>query len=204
MNIHSALAMAKHQLIEDDISGKRQAILDAALELFAERGFHGTAVPLVAERAGVGAGTLYRYFESKESLVNTLYRHWKESLAREIFARISPTSPPREQFSDFWMLMGDFARRHPHVFEFLELHHHAPYLNHESNAIENHLLGAIETMIREAQRKQALKPVAPHVLMAIVNGAFAGLVKAARMGHVELTNATLVETGQVMWEAIRR
>ena len=56
---------------------RREAILAAALELFSERGFHGTAVPLVAEKAGVGAGTLYRYFESKEALVNALYQRWK-------------------------------------------------------------------------------------------------------------------------------
>ena len=49
----------------------------AALELFVERGFYGTAVPEIAERAGVGAGTIYRYFESKEALVNALYREQK-------------------------------------------------------------------------------------------------------------------------------
>ncbi|MEA2752174.1 MAG: Bacterial regulatory protein tetR family, partial [Myxococcales bacterium] len=38
-------------------SDKREAILDAALTLFAERGFHGTSVPDIAQLAGVGAGT---------------------------------------------------------------------------------------------------------------------------------------------------
>ena len=44
---------------------KREAILEAALELFAERGFHGTAVPLIAAKAHVGAGTIYRHFKDK-------------------------------------------------------------------------------------------------------------------------------------------
>jgi len=47
-----------------DRGDKRETILAAALELFVERGFYGTAVPEIAERAGVGAGTIYRYFES--------------------------------------------------------------------------------------------------------------------------------------------
>src|SRR5690606_27876447 len=55
------------------VTDKREAILHAALELFVERGFWGTAVPEIAEKAGVGAGTIYRYFESKEALVNALY-----------------------------------------------------------------------------------------------------------------------------------
>ena len=43
-------------------------------ELFTERGFHGTAMPLVAERAGVAAGTIYRYFDSKEALVDAVFQ----------------------------------------------------------------------------------------------------------------------------------
>ena len=56
---------------------KRRRILDAALKTFAERGFHGTSVPEVAEAAGVGTGTLYRYFAHKDALVNEVYRDAK-------------------------------------------------------------------------------------------------------------------------------
>src|SRR4051812_14698782 len=56
---------------------KRESIMSAALDLFVERGFFGTAVPEIADRAGVGAGTIYRYFESKEALVNAIYREQK-------------------------------------------------------------------------------------------------------------------------------
>ena len=44
---------------------KADAILAAALNLFVERGFHGTSVLSVAERAGVAAGTIYHYFVAK-------------------------------------------------------------------------------------------------------------------------------------------
>ena len=56
---------------------KKELIMAAALELFAERGYHGTPVSLIAEQAKVGSGTIYRYFKDKDDLVNTLYRHWK-------------------------------------------------------------------------------------------------------------------------------
>ncbi len=63
---------------------KREAILAAALKLFAERGFYGTPVPLIAQGAQVGAGTIYRYFSNKNSLVNELYRHWKSALSQAL------------------------------------------------------------------------------------------------------------------------
>src|SRR5262245_31156210 len=81
---------------------KREAILSAALELFAERGFHGTAVPLVAEKAGVGAGTIYRYFESKEALVNALFQQWKEAIGSAVLTDFPFQSPVREQFHAFF------------------------------------------------------------------------------------------------------
>ena len=40
---------------------------------FAERGYDGTTIPMIAEKAKVGAGTIYRYFENKEALVNSLF-----------------------------------------------------------------------------------------------------------------------------------
>ena len=52
---------------------KREAILQATLELVAENGFHDAPCSLIALRAGVAAGTIYRYFESKEALIQELY-----------------------------------------------------------------------------------------------------------------------------------
>src|SRR5438552_17394387 len=57
-------------------------VLEAALALFAERGYHGTSIPSVMDRARVGAGSLYRLFPSKEALVNAVFRDAKGRLER--------------------------------------------------------------------------------------------------------------------------
>ena len=49
-------------------SEKRQAILEQAIRTFAECGFQGTDVQVIANGAGVGKGTIYRYFHNKEEL----------------------------------------------------------------------------------------------------------------------------------------
>jgi len=46
-------------------SDKREEIMQAALELIAEHGFHGAPMAMIAEKAGVGAGTIYRYFRKQ-------------------------------------------------------------------------------------------------------------------------------------------
>ncbi|MFI5291071.1 MAG: TetR/AcrR family transcriptional regulator, partial [Polyangia bacterium] len=100
---------------------KVESILKAALELFVERGFHGTPVPLIAERAAVGAGTIYRSFASKEALVNALYQRWKQTIARQLVTEFPVDRPPREQFRIIWERMAEFALSHPRELSFLEL-----------------------------------------------------------------------------------
>jgi TetR/AcrR family fatty acid metabolism transcriptional regulator len=52
---------------------KRRLILDAAVRVFARRGFHHCRVSDVADEAGVAYGLVYHYFSSKEEILNTLF-----------------------------------------------------------------------------------------------------------------------------------
>src|SRR5579864_7839781 len=88
-------------------------IIEAALELFAERGYHGTSVPSVMERAGVGGGSLYRLFESKEALVNAVFRDAKRRLERALRAGVPPDLSPRALFDELWSRLAAFARAEP-------------------------------------------------------------------------------------------
>jgi TetR/AcrR family transcriptional regulator, repressor of fatR-cypB operon len=188
-----------------DASDKRQAILTAALALFAERGFHGTAVPLVAERAGVGAGTLYRYFESKEALVNALYCEWKSALAMALLDQFPIHEPARAQFAECWKRLCRFAVEHTTAFHFLELHHHAPYLDGSSLAMDERVLMAIRGFAEQGQRDQVLKDLPPELLMSMVYGAVVGIVRASEAGHLPVSlEDALRQVEPCVWEAIRR
>lgn len=58
----------------------RERVLEAALGVFSEKGFHVATMDEVAERAGVGKGTLYRHFANKETLFNELVRQRLDEL----------------------------------------------------------------------------------------------------------------------------
>src|ERR1700682_6645191 len=60
---------------------KRNAILDAATRLFAERGLTAAPTSEISKLAGVAEGTLFTYFETKDDLINALYREIKLELA---------------------------------------------------------------------------------------------------------------------------
>jgi AcrR family transcriptional regulator len=184
-------------------TAKRDAILEAALDLFAYRGFHGTAVPLVAEKAGVGAGTLYRYFESKEALVNALYQKLKLELGQALLADFPSDKPHRERFRDMWRRLFAYAHRNRAAVKFLELHHHGSYLDTRSRQVHLVLVDSLSKLVVEAQERKILRPMKPALLISLVYGAFVGLVKGSWDGFFAITPEIIDEGERAIWDAIR-
>jgi AcrR family transcriptional regulator len=60
--------------IASPAADKRRLILDAAVRVFARRGYHGSRVGDIATEAGVAHGLLYHYFASKEEVLETVFR----------------------------------------------------------------------------------------------------------------------------------
>ena len=57
---------------EETQTDTRRRLLEAAADTFAERGYHGTRIDSVSQRAGVAKGTIYNYFPSKGAVLETL------------------------------------------------------------------------------------------------------------------------------------
>ena len=183
---------------------KREAILEAALTLFAERGYHGTSVAQIAEKAHVGAGTIYRYFKDKGVLVNVLYQEHKRNMAETVISGMQQELPPRSLFHRVWRSMSDFARHHPKVLMFLEFHHHAPYMDQASRDLEIYFKKKFYAFFETWREAQITKDVAPEILMNIIIGAFNRLEKAFLEGEIEPTEENEAMAEELCWEAIRR
>jgi TetR/AcrR family transcriptional repressor of multidrug resistance operon len=74
----------------------------AVVELVAERGFRGTSMGAVAERAGVATGTAYVHYQSKDELIIASYREVKLELGRSAVAGIDPDAAPSDRFRALW------------------------------------------------------------------------------------------------------
>ena len=176
--------------------------MDAALHCFVERGFHGTAIPQIAEKANIAAGTIYHYFDSKEALVNALYRTWKAAIAKRVFTAFPQGAPVRTQFAVMWNEMFAFARSASTAFAFIELHNHASYLDAESLAIDRNVKDFSLMMIKRAQSEGLVKPLDAYVLMELVFGAFVGMMRAHWEGRIELSDEVIRGAEQACWDAI--
>lgn len=200
MNVHPVASPSTASVETGD---KRERILDAALVLFSERGFHGTPVPLVAEKAGVGAGTIYRYFASKEALVNALYRHWKMAFIDSVTVDFPLEKTTRAQWSHVFRGAVAFAQKHPQAFDFLELHHHAPYLDDESRALENRVLTLAQSILGASRILKATRDEDALLLISLVWGGLIQLVRCSRQGMLELSPEVLDRFESLTWESLR-
>jgi TetR/AcrR family transcriptional regulator, repressor of fatR-cypB operon len=183
------------------ISDKRSAILRAALDLFAEGGVNGVPMPVVAQVAGVGTGTVYRYFASKEELVNELFREQKNELSKRLYADLDKATPAQQQFAIVWQRMIDFAREQPASFRFMELQDHRPYLDDASRDLERKILGPSLAHYRSMQEKGIYRQdIRPEVLMTMVWGSCVGLIKSERDGHITLSQADVDAACHASWD----
>src|ERR671935_1753674 len=76
---------------------KRRLILDAAVRVFAQKGYHTSRVGDIAEEAGVAHGLLYHYFSSKDEVLETIFRENWTVLLERLHAVETSGGPAREQ-----------------------------------------------------------------------------------------------------------
>ncbi|MGH2987200.1 MAG: TetR/AcrR family transcriptional regulator [Solirubrobacterales bacterium] len=96
---------------------RRRQILDAAIRVFAQQGFHACRVSDIAREAGVAYGLVYHYFNSKDQVLNELFvERWSLLLAaiEEIDAR---PIPPREKLDAVAAFIIDSYRHDPELMK---------------------------------------------------------------------------------------
>ena len=98
---------------------KRRIILDAAVRVFAHKGFHTSRVGDIAEEAGVAHGLLYHYFSSKDEVLETIFRENWAILVERIHAVEESGEPAREQLRHVAAILLRTWRHEPDVVRVL-------------------------------------------------------------------------------------
>jgi AcrR family transcriptional regulator len=100
-------------------SDTREKILTAALEVFSSKGFHGTTVDEIAERAELGKGTVYRHFHSKRGLFSELIRSKVAELEQAVAGAIDPRADVLEFIEAYLRIYFAFFDRNRNLYKVL-------------------------------------------------------------------------------------
>ncbi|MFI6293081.1 TetR/AcrR family transcriptional regulator [Nonomuraea sp. NPDC050790] len=82
-----------------DKAARRQEILDAAVRVFARKGFAASRIDDVAEEAGIGKGSVYLYFDSRDSLLEAAFSQYTADADAVLREALEGTGPPLERLS---------------------------------------------------------------------------------------------------------
>lgn len=129
------------------LSDKRARILDAAIKVFAERGFHTATVAEIARGAGVADGTIYLYFKGKDDLLLRLFDEKMTELLAEARSELEKERSAPARLSRFIQLHLALVERNPDLASVLivELRQSAQFIK----AADRQKLAAYVDLIAE-------------------------------------------------------
>ncbi|MDY0093074.1 MAG: TetR/AcrR family transcriptional regulator [Candidatus Vecturithrix sp.] len=188
---------------------KREAILEATLELIAEQGFDSTPISQIAAKAHVGIGSIYRYFEDKDTLIHALFFYVISKESAAVLKDYNSDAPIREQFMQLCSRIIQFSVQHPKDASFLEQYFHSPY---GLSRRREEMLKAdradtsgppLQLLFERAKAQQIVKNLPLHALGALTFGPLLILLRDIRAGLIAYDADLMSTITEACWDAIK-
>jgi TetR/AcrR family transcriptional regulator, repressor of fatR-cypB operon len=186
---------------------KREEIIRASLELIAEHGFHGSPMSMIAEKAGVAAGTIYRYFENKDALIIALYREIDERIGAFIMKGYDQEKPIRERFHHIFTALLRYFIANPSDFRYLEQFHNSPYgiaLRRDIILRKSGDCFIYRELLEQGVELQVIKDLPMVILFALAFGPLKAVARDHNRGFITLDDAMIDRVMEASWDGIRR
>ncbi len=146
-------------------NGKRSAekydrILEAALDIFSQKGFHEAKVTEIARAAGVADGTIYLYFKNKDDLLISLFEFHLEAINTGLRRELRDIPEPRRQVEHFIRYHLRLAQENPPLTAFItvELRRSAKFIKEYAKGQLAEYLDQLGAMIDRGKESGDFRP----------------------------------------------
>ncbi|WP_316836123.1 TetR/AcrR family transcriptional regulator [Pedobacter nutrimenti] len=185
-------------------NSKRDAILNSTLELVKSHGFHGAPMSQIAKNANVAAGTIYHYFDSKETLIIELYIRTKERLSEAMLKGDDETLSYKDRFFRFMRNNYNFYVENESSMLFLEQYINSPfaknYPERESDLFANKIIPFFELGIQS----NYFKDIDPRLLGPTIRGTLVAAASFRLSEHMVYSEEDINTVIQIVWDGIKR
>jgi AcrR family transcriptional regulator len=183
----------------ENIPEKKRLILESTMALIRERGFHGTTMSLVADHAGVAAGTIYHYFRGKDELIRALYTYNSDRIRQITTEAIASADTRKERFLNTWYRLYEFYIGNEAVLPFFEQYLNSPYHSERPlGQFRNPLFRLLQDGIAAGE----IRAIKPELLLMLVFGGVSAAAKLKLSGKVRITATDLGEVAEAVWTGI--
>ena len=167
---------------------KCTAILDAALKLIAENGFHGTAMSQIAAEAGVSVGIIYRYFESKDKLNDELYRSIQLRISQAQIANLDKTQNLERQLYQFIKDIVRYFVFHPWEAAVVGQYTNSPYYQPGKNSSVEQVAQPVFERFQLTKEQEIIKDLPNPVISFLTENVAASISQRHASGFIDLTD----------------
>jgi AcrR family transcriptional regulator len=183
---------------------KRNAILDAATRVFAERGLTAAPTSEISKQAGVAEGTLFTYFKTKDDLINALYREIKLELADAMMSGFPRKTSVRNRMRHVWDGFVNWGVANPEQRSVLAQLQVSGMLSKESFEAGSAPFVEMQDMIRDAVKQHILRAELPIELISNVLAALAETTMNLIVLKPALANKYRNAGFEIYWAGIAR
>ncbi|HML21556.1 MAG TPA: TetR/AcrR family transcriptional regulator [Aggregatilinea sp.] len=191
---------------------KRGAILQAALQLFAERGLYDAPVSLIAKQSGASAGTIYHYFADKDDLIHAVYMAVKHDYKQAVAEGVTSDLPHNEAFRRAWLNAYRFYISHEIEARFLEHYENSPYFHpgvpdevlRRAESAEAESVPVLFRLLLNRNGQRQPKDFPFDVLYALTFGVAIHIAKNQRAGLKRLDDTQLEAIANLCYEMVMK
>ncbi|MEQ8273278.1 MAG: helix-turn-helix domain-containing protein [Deltaproteobacteria bacterium] len=143
----------------DVAADRKKQILKAAVEVFAERGFHRTRVSDIAKQAGVAYGLIYHYFDSKDDVLNSVFdENWSVFMKVLQDLRDNPDMAAADKLSSVSALLIDALEVAPSIIQVIiqEISRSDRFVHSEKITAFTDAFGVVHAIIEQGQQSGEL------------------------------------------------
>jgi len=184
---------APDRRLTDQGRERKQQLVDAAIALFAERGYSATRILDICDRAGVAKGLFYWYFPTKLDLFSELVRSIRQQLRRAQAEAMADDADAMTRIHQGAEASVRFIAEHATYFSLVEVERADPAIADALRAGSEVYLDDVTALIREAQSTGQVIDTDPQLLALGVLGAVSSFSNAWRNGRVDCEADELAE-----------
>ncbi|HEY9128061.1 MAG TPA: TetR/AcrR family transcriptional regulator [Acidobacteriaceae bacterium] len=178
---------------------KRDAILEALLEIVVERGFHDAPMSLIVRRSGASAGVIYHYFASKDAMIAALYERIRARKIEAFLGEFDAEREPCEVFVQTFVKLYGFYREHQREMRFYELCEQAGFACTEKSDVKDERAAAFARRFAGKSHGGVLKDWPYEVIGELTFG----LVSRLASQKKKLAAPMLKEIAESTWEMVK-
>lgn len=190
------------QLVMENLAEKKKAIFESTLQLIKENGFHGSPISLVAKNACCAAGTIYHYFDSKDTLIMELNSYVKSRLLEVLTNESESELDFKEQFTNRWVRICNFYIENPDILYFIEQFANSPYKDRGDINEEDKFKETVIAFYNRAMEKGVIKEMNQELIRTLVHSSIVTTAKMVLSGKITVNEADLMQMAGIMWKGL--